>query len=336
MTPVEIKGIVADGAGNKLTSFTGTIDVKVYDKVRTLTTLGSEPGDWPDKYTVQDNYIYQGRATVTNGDFTASFIVPRDIDYSYGPGKISYYATDGNSDANGFNKQLIIGGSGNGSADNSGPQISLYLDNTNFVSGGITGANPLLIAQLNDESGINTISNAIGHDIVATLDGDNSSSIVLNSYYSADLDSYKQGVVNYKFSELSEGTHTLTLKAWDVFNNSSEATITFTVSQNMQITITEMKVYPNPFWEGIKVEFEVNLFDTLVEAYLEVFNINGSLVSSTNSELLLSEGYKAGMLTWDGLTSSGSSVPPGVYLVSIRASNGKSETVKATRLIKME
>jgi len=336
MTPVEIKGIVADETGNKLTTFSGTMDVKVFDKTRTLMTLGSEPGDWPDKYTVQDNYIYQGRATVTNGDFTVNFIVPRDIDYSYGPGKISYYAHDGITDANGFSKQLIIGGSGSENSDNAGPQIALFIDNTNFKSGGVTSDTPLLIAQLSDESGINTISNAIGHDIVATIDGDNSSSVVLNSFYSADLDSYSKGVVNYKFSQLSEGSHTLTLKAWDVFNSSAEATISFTVTQNMQITITSMNIYPNPSREDVKVEFEINLFDTPVEAYLEVFNINGSLVTTTDKKVLLSQGYKAGILTWDGLTSNGNSVPPGVYLISIRAGNGKSETVKATRIIKIE
>ncbi len=335
MTPVEIKGIVADESGNKLSGFNGIMDVKVFDKPRTLTTLGSEPGDWPDKFTVQDNYIYQGRATVTNGDFTVNFIVPRDIDYSYGFGKISYYAHDGTTDANGYCKQLVIGGSGNESSDNAGPQISLFIDNTNFKSGGRTGDSPLLIAQLSDESGINTISNAIGHDIVATIDGDNSASVMLNSFYSADLDSYRSGVVNYKFSQLAEGSHTLTLKAWDVFNNSSEATITFTVSKNQQITVTDMNVYPNPFSNEVKVDFNVNLFDTPIQAYLEVFNINGSLVSTTDSKLLLSQGYKGGTLNWDGRNVSGSTVPPGVYLLSIRVKNGSSETVKAARLIKL-
>lgn len=336
MTPVEIKGIVADQDGNKLNSFTGIMDVKVFDKARTLLTLGSEAGDWPDKYTLQDNYIYQGRATVTQGDFTVNFIVPRDIDYSYGLGKISYYAYDGVTDANGYCDKLVIGGSGNESSDVSGPQIKLFMDNLNFKSGGITGGTPMLIAQLSDESGINTISNAIGHDIVATLDGDNSSSLVLNSFYSADLDSYRSGVVAYKFAQLAEGTHTLMLKAWDVFNNSSEAVVSFTVTKNMQITITGMTVYPNPFRDEIRADFEINLFDTPVEAYLEVFSLNGSFVSSTATKLLLSEGYKAGSLTWDGRNVSGNVVPPGIYLISIRASNGISETVKASRVIKLK
>jgi flagellar hook assembly protein FlgD len=334
MEAVEIKGIIADQQSTKLSWFNGIIDVKVFDKERTLMTLGFDPDDWPEAYTVQDNYIYQGKATVTNGDFTVNFIVPRDIDYSYGFGKISYYAHDSLIDANGFCKQLVIGGSGIESTDTEGPQIALFFDDINFIDGGITGDSPLLIAQLSDVSGINTVSNGIGHDIVATLDGDNSSSIVLNSYYNAKTDSYTSGVVLYKLAELTEGEHTLSLKAWDVFNNSSSSTIRFKVSKNRQITITKVNVSPNPFNESIKVTFEINLADSPVEAYLEVFNVNGSLVSTTNMESFLAQGFKVGGLTWDGQSDSGATVPPGVYIISIRASSGNSKTVKAVKVIK--
>lgn len=336
MMPVEIKGFIADAAGAKLNGFDGEINVKVFDKERTLTTLGSEPGDYPAKFNVQDNYIYQGRATVTNGDFTISFIVPRDIDYSYGPGKISYYAQNGVTDANGFTRQFVIGGSGNESSDNAGPRISLFMDSQGFTDGGTTGDTPLLIARLSDESGINTLSNAIGHDIVATLDGNASSSVVLNSYYSADLDSYRSGVVKYKFPQLSEGMHTLSLKAWDVFNNSSEATIRFMVSKDRKISLTSMNVYPNPFRDDVKVDFTVNLFDTPVKAWLEIFNSNGSLISATESKVMLSLGSTPNQLVWDGRRASGSPVPPGIYLISIRATAGNSETVKASKLVKVK
>ena len=330
MKPVEIKGIVADESGNKLGGFNGVVDVKVFDKVRTLKTLGSLPGDYPDKYTMQDNYIYQGRATVTNGDFTISFVVPRDIDYSYGPGKISYYAHNGTIDANGFCKQLIIGGSGTENIDSEGPKISIFMDDLNFKDGGITGDSPMLIATLNDVNGINTIGNGIGHDIVATIDGDNSTSIVMNSYYNADLNSYQSGVLNYRLSQLPEGIHTITIKAWDVFNNSSEVTISFEVRKMV------VNVYPNPFREEVKVEFKTSLIDLPLTATLEVFNVNGSLVSTTISREFLHQGYKEGSLTWDGRTASGSVVPPGIYLVVLRLRDGKSETIKSSRLVKVK
>jgi len=336
MSPVEIKGIVTDGTGNKLTNFSGVIDVKVFDKPRTLTTLGTDVGDYPDTYTLQDNYIYQGRSTVKNGDFTTSFIVPRDINYSYGFGKISYYAQSGNTDANGFSNKILIGGSEKDNVDNVGPQINLFMDGLEFKNGGKTGENPTLIAKLNDESGINTVSNGIGHDIVATIDGDNTTSMVLNSFYSADIDSYRSGVVKYRFAKLSVGIHTLTLKAWDVFNNSSEATITFEVTNDIQLSITKINAFPNPFREGLSVDFEINLFDAPVEAYLEVFNINGALISNTETKLSLSDGHTSGRLTWDGRSGSGAKITPGVYLVAVRAKSGKSETVKATKVLKLK
>jgi hypothetical protein len=337
MSPVEINGIVADASGTKLTTFNGIIDVKVFDKVRTFKTLGTISGDYPAPYSVQENYIYQGRATVTNGDFTVKFIVPRDIDYSFGQGKISYYANNGVTDANGFSNQFVIGGSGKESTDNAGPKISLAMDSPDFTDGGITGDSPVLLAHLSDVSGINTISNAIGHDIVATIDGDNSSSIVLNDFYKADLDSYSSGQVAYKFSQLAEGTHTLTLKAWDVFNNSSESTINFTVNKNLQITITSLNVFPNPLKDGdVKVDFETNLFGSQLKAHLEIFNINGSLVSTTPAKVFVSQGSTPTRLTWNGGNASGTPVPPGVYLISVRIGDGKSETVKASRLVKVK
>jgi len=336
MEPVEIKGMIADLAGNKLTGFSGIIDVKVFDKVRTLTTLGAEvqAGDFPAPYTLQDNSIYQGKATVLNGDFTINFIVPRDINYSYGLGKISYYAYNSSMDATGFSNQLVIGGSGNKSPDNEGPQISLFIDNLSFKNGGPTSENPFLIAKLRDENGINSLSNSIGHDIVATIDGDNNTSVEMNNYYRSDLDSYRSGVVNYNFSALPVGSHTLTLKAWDVFNNSSEASINFEVIENRQLSITSMNAYPNPFNNEVKVEFQINLIDEGVSAHLEVFNSNGSLVSSTDNKLLLSQGYKTDILTWNGRASSGADLPPGVYLVVVKADNENSKTVKAARVIK--
>jgi hypothetical protein len=336
MEPVEIKGIIADLGGNKLTGFSGIIDVKVFDKVRTLTTLGAvvQAGDYPDPYTLQDNFIYQGKATVTNGDFTVNFIVPRDINYSYGQGKISYYAHNSTLDATGYSNQLVIGGAGNKSADNAGPQISLFIDNLSFKDGGPTGENPFLIAKLSDENGINAISNAIGHDIVATIDGNTTTSVVMNNFYRSDLDSYKSGVVNYNFSALPVGSHTLTLKAWDVFNNSSEASINFEVIENRPLSITNMNVYPNPFNEEVKVEFQINLIDAGVSAHLEVFNSNGSLVSSSDNKLLLSQGYRTDILTWNGRSSSGATLPSGVYLLVVKAGNDNSKTVKANRVIK--
>jgi len=334
MSAVEIKGIVTDNNGSKLTDFNGEVNVKVFDKPRELTTLENDPTSPARNFSVQDNLIYQGISRVSNGDFSCNFIVPRDIDYSFGKGKISYYAQNGIEDASGYSTSLTIGGSGVAGNDNTGPQIKLYMDNLSFKDGGATGPDPVLLAYLTDENGINTTGNGIGHDIVATLDNDVSNAFVLNKFYRADLDSYTSGVVTYKFFGLSEGLHTLTLKVWDVYNNSSLATITFEVKADFQIQIVDITTQPNPFIEQVEVAFNLNMTNEPINTLIEIFNVNGSLVRSIGPKQMLSQGNKVGPIVWDGLDYHGARVKQGIYIINIIVKTAQSETMKATRVIK--
>lgn len=336
MSKVELGGMITDAEGVKLTSFNGVLYVKVFDKVRWCMTLGNDPESQPRYFQMQDNILYQGKATVTNGEFSLTFVVPKDIDYSYGNGKISYYASSDNTDANGYFDQIIIGGSNDGQvSDNQGPKITLYMNSDEFTNGSVVGENPKLIAYISDESGINTVGNGIGHDIVATLDDNNNQSVVLNEYYQADLDSYRSGKVVYQYFKLDEGEHTLKLKVWDVFNNSSEASISFIVRKDIGLNITSIKAYPNPFTDNVNVEFEHNLFDTSVDAVLDVISADGHLIRTYPSVTLVSSGNKAGPVQWDGCNDSGQKARAGLYLLRIRATDnygGKdASTVKVIR-----
>lgn len=334
MSEVEFKGIVADFDGQKLSDFNGEVNIKVFDKSRELTTLENDPESPSRKFKVQDNILYQGISKVTNGEFSTRFIVPRDIDYSFGNGKISYYAQNGKDDASGYTTNLLIGGSGITGNDNAGPQIRLYIDNLSFTDGESTGPNPVLLAYLSDDNGINTTGNGIGHDIVATLDNDIANAFVLNKFYRADLDSYTSGVVMYKFMDLSEGLHTLSLKVWDVYNNSSTAVITFMVKADFQIRIVDITTAPNPFTDRVEVSFNLNMTNEPISALVEIFNINGSLIRTIGPKQLLSQGTKVGPVAWDGRDNYGNAVTQGVYIVSIRVQSSQSETVKGTRVIK--
>ena len=96
-------------------------------------------------------------------------------------------------DQSGASFDIQIGGiNENAAEDNIGPVINLFMNDENFVSGGITNEAPTLLAKLQDENGINTAS-GIGHDIVAILDGDETNPFVLNDYYQADVDDYQKG-----------------------------------------------------------------------------------------------------------------------------------------------
>jgi hypothetical protein len=116
-----ISGQVADAAGNPLPGFNGTLYATVFDKPQTANTLVNDAGSLPASFQVQKNILFKGRAKVNNGLFTLSFVVPKDINYQFGNGKISYYTENGVLDGNGAFTNIIVGGSGDSTSDREGP-----------------------------------------------------------------------------------------------------------------------------------------------------------------------------------------------------------------------
>lgn len=332
---VSISGQIEDENGNLLSNFNGLVFPTVYDKAETLTTLGQESSS-PMPYKSQNNILYKGKATVENGVFSFSFVVPKDIAYNFGSGRISYYAVSDDSltDASGYDEGFVIGGTAtNILADNEGPEIKLFINNEQFISGGMTNENPLLFALLSDFSGINTVGNGIGHDIVAILDEQTNQSISLNDYYSADTDSYQSGKVTYPFYDLAKGHHTLSLKVWDVFNNSSEKTIDFYVSDANDFSLSELINYPNPFYGSTAFYFEHNRAGELLAIELQIFSLSGQMVASI-IENRFDNGYRVGPINWNGTTNSGAQLDAGIYLYrfNVTAEDGSTQT-KADKLI---
>ncbi|HEX7410622.1 MAG TPA: type IX secretion system sortase PorU, partial [Bacteroidales bacterium] len=322
LSRVFLSGIVAGQDGHKLTDFTGILFVKVFDKPGLFSTLGNDPTSPKREFSLQKNILYQGKASVINGDFNLSFIVPKDIDYHYGFGKISYYVENGSEDAGGFYNNILIGGTEeNLTADTQGPLIDLYMNDRSFLPGDIVGESPTVLAFLHDESGINTVGNGIGHDIVAVLDTTSTQTYVLNDYYVADKDSYQQGIVRYRFFNLPVGPHTLKLKVWDVYNNSSEAVVNFVVSNSVRISISDVLAYPNPctFATPVNITFTHNLFDEDLDVKMDIFSLSGKLIKTIGPLKLQSEGYTAGPIQWNGKDASGNDVRGGMYIYRIRA-----------------
>ncbi|MHC1708585.1 MAG: type IX secretion system sortase PorU [Bacteroidales bacterium] len=327
---VTVTGFIQDDNGNKLTDFNGTLYPTVFDKPSDVTTLGNDPESYKRTFGVQKNILYKGKVSVVNGDFTFSFIVPRDIAYKYGIGKISYYAQNGFTDANGFYENLIIGGSETVfEPDNSGPAIELFMNDTLFRYGGITDQNPVLLAFVSDEHGINTMGNGIGHDIVAVLDEDTEKSIVLNDYYEADLDSYQSGVVRYPFFNLTEGLHNLRVKIWDIYNNSSEAYTEFYVIGNERLVLENLLNYPNPFIDHTSFIFNYNQPGSTLDVEIQIFSVMGQLIK-TIKEQMTTDGFKVGPIRWDGYNDYGSRIGRGLYVYRVRVTTDKGESVEKT------
>ena len=226
---ITVAGHLEDPYGKLLNTFNGTVYPLVYDKASKIKTLAND-GGLSMTFSLRNNILFSGKTKAEQGRFRFTFIVPRDIDYSFGTGKISYYANDDKEDMNGSFNDIIVGGFyKNLLTDTIGPEIKLFMNDTLFKNGGITDSNPMLLAIISDKSGINTTGSGIGHDLTGYLDNDPNNSFVLNNYFENDFDDYTSGRINYDLTGLTEGNHSLTLKAWDNYNNSSEKTIAFQV-----------------------------------------------------------------------------------------------------------
>jgi len=325
---VTVEGFVSSDGVNPATDFNGVLEPTVFDKALSVFTLRNDPSSTQINFGLQKNVIFKGPASITNGRFTFSFVVPKDIQLEYGFGKISYYARKNGSllDANGALNNVVVGGfSSNPVNDDKGPDVRLYMNNERFVSGGMTDENPDLFALVEDDFGINTVGTGIGHDITAILDGNTGSPFILNDFFEAELDNYKKGKIRYPFKDLEPGPHTLTLKVWDVANNSSTASIDFVVVENEELALSHVLNYPNPFSTFTQFFFEYNQPGVSVDVEVQIFSVSGKIVKTLRSSQFTS-GYRSEPIVWDGRDDYGDKIGRGVYVYRLKVStdDGKS------------
>jgi hypothetical protein len=341
----KIEGTVTDAQGTILSNYNGILTASIYDKDLQRTTLGNDGVSDSSGLILMDfdalgEVIFRGQASVTNGQFAFEFIVPRDIRVTEGNGKISLYSKSEAplSDNRGFSFDIKIGGVNlNAPEDNTGPNINLYMNDENFVSGGITNENPTLLANLYDENGINTAS-GIGHDITAILDGDETNVYKLNAYYVAAVDDYQRGSLSYPMRDLSPGLHTLTLKAWDVYNNASTQDIQFVVfDKDVSLELTNVLNYPNPFVNYTEFWFNHNSSDVL-DVSIQIFTVSGKLIKTINGQTNTGSNTTSALsrdLTWDGTDDFGSKIGKGVYVykLKVRSASTGMQAEKIEKLV---
>ncbi len=327
LSRVQIKGAVISNEKNQ--SFAGEAEFTLFDKAKTVTTLANTGGT-PFTFTTRENSIYRGRSSVADGQFNANFIIPKDIMYSYGNGRFSLFASSGQKTAVGYFEDFIVGGiSADAGNDTQGPEIEIYMNNTKFVNGGITDPNPKLIVHLLDSSGINTTGAGIGHDLTATLIGSKEITYTLNDYYVAELDNFQKGKAEYQLSGLAPRNYTVRVKAWDVYNNSSETEIAFTVKEDSELKIDRVLNYPNPFTESTGFYFEHNQPFEDFDILIQIFSPSGKLVKTIDYFHPGNGSYRIGPITWDGLDDFGDRIGRGVYFyrLKVRLGNGQSKQV---------
>jgi len=336
LAKMKISGEITDENNLPLTNFNGVLSTILFDKKITKSTLNNDGYSPVINFTTLGEAIFRGNASVTNGQFEYSFIVPKDIRIPLDNGKFSFYAQKNEllEDVTGYDTTIKIGGvNENAVADNNSPKVKLYMNDETFVSGGITNESPIFIAYMEDESGINT-AGGIGHDIVAVLDGDTSNPIVMNDYYQTELDNFTKGNLHFPLRNLKAGLHTITFTVWDVYNNATTSEIQFLVVGDESITLTNVLNYPNPCVNYTEFWFTHNKPNEPLEVQVQVLTITGKVVWTKN-QTITTAGFLSREIKWDTRDDFGNKIGKGVYVykLTVKATLSNKKTEKLEKLV---
>ena len=317
-----------DGSNNQLLGgVNGEILITLFDKSIEENTLRNDNEGPVITFDQRKNIAYRGKAKIRNGRFSAQWIMPLDISLDIGKGKFSYYAEFDSSDAAGSDQRIWIGGiNTEAPVDIEGPIINIFMDDTTFVSGGVTDPNPLGIVKLMDENGINTIGTGIGHDLMGCLDSNWNESFSLNSRYSSDFNTYKRGTATWPFTNLEDGPHKFFVRAWDSYNNISQSSVEFYVISKDNIQLGDFRIYPNPGFGPFQLDVEHNLKGDSVSVVWSIQQSNGTIIYS-DRWLGVAEDAVLNANPWTGKSRSGNSLPAGWYIARVditRLSDGQS------------
>ncbi|MBR7168546.1 MAG: type IX secretion system sortase PorU [Bacteroidales bacterium] len=328
LTKVTIEGEVRNSNDIIIDDFSGNIYPTVFDRFVTYHTLANDNDETEMEFSQQKNVLYKGRDSVVNGKFKYSFVVPRDVVYQYEYGKLSHYAHVETEDAAGAYSNIMFGGFNQDiEISESRPNIRLFMNDSLFVSGGITDENPAIYAILYDTVGINAVGSGIGHDITAILDGNNNQIMVLNDYYEPDRNNPYKGYIKYPLHNLSNGTHHLTLKAWNIYNFSASASIIFNVNNHTAVHIGNFYSYPNPATTKTVFRLEHNQPEQIKHIQIDIYDMMGHLVQHL-TPTVVDGSYAIAQTEWNFTNNAGSKVAEGIYMarIVITTSNGEQHT----------
>ena len=297
--------------GQLKTNFNGELNLIVYDAIKFKKTLANQSSSISVPIALQENILFKGKATVLNGNFTIEFILPSQLSNASSPIRIELAANDGNESALFIVDSIYSKSNGVlNNYDTIGPTIKAYLNDPLFKQGGWVMPNSKLFINLNDSSGIQASGNALGHDLVLWLD-DDPIPMILNNYFSANINTYQSGKLSFFLPTLNEGPHKCIIKAWDLLGNSNADTLFFEVPNSNLLQIMNPVNYPNPFYTKSRFSIETNVIGSSIEVQFEVFDPSGKLQYAQNNQFINTE-YRL-FVDWNGVTNAGTNLKPGLY-----------------------
>ncbi len=290
--------------------FNGRANLQLLDAKKAIEI---KEGKGTFRFNVVGGPLFNGDVTVANGKFKAIIPIPKDVNFGK-TSRLTLYAWNNITDAVGYTEKITVEGVDTTKEFN-GPNISIFLEDYNFRSGDVVNANPMLIVKLADESGVNTSTAGVGHQLSAELINP-SRFFDLSSYYTTDLDTYKSGEARYKLTGLEDGKYNLKVKAWDIYNNNAESEISFIVYNATDLALLNMMNYPNPFSNSTTFTFQRNSTEP-IEVEIKIYSVAGRLLNRFST--ITSERFVK--VQWDGKDYEGDNLSNGIYFYKIIARN---------------
>ncbi|MCI0448332.1 MAG: type IX secretion system sortase PorU [Chlorobi bacterium] len=325
LSRIKIYGSILRPDSSIWNDYNGKIVLKIYDVDRQIVLADPECPPTVHNFRQNGGIIYSGTQIINNGKWVVEYIVPKDISYLNQNGRFINYFFNNQADGAGIYRNFIVGGiDPDAPIDTTGPQISLYLNNRNFRTGDIVNENFKFIADLFDESGINT-TGTIGHKLEAVLDENENNKYDLSNFYTSDT-SYRSGTIEYDFSSISIGRHTLRFKAWDTYNNSSESTLEFNVSTSGVLQVTNVYNYPNPFKDNTAFTFQHN-YPTDINVKIKIYTVAGRLIKEIQQNSISD---KFVVINWTGKDEDGETLGNGIYIYKLIVETSEGSSITST------
>ena len=312
-----VEGCVVDSKGSPVEDFKGMLYASMFDCIENVHTLNND-GLGVFEYEAHEKMLFSGNGVISDGRFEIKIPVPMDISYDNENGLLNFFAVDSAKvrSAQGHFNDFVVGGtSSDMNNDGTGPEIKLYLNTPSFINGDKVNSTPCLWVELFDENGINTVGSGIGHDIVAIVDNNPVHTYNLNSVYTPSPTDYRRGTIMLPLNALEAGEHTLMLRAWDLYNNSSTARITFVVDPDMLPDVMDIKVVGTPVTSGRTSELIIthNRPQSKIDVVVELFTMQGQTVWK-DVQTVVCDGMEY-RYSWDGTAGGTRSLPTGVYVI---------------------
>jgi hypothetical protein len=315
-------------------NFNGFIDMVLWDAPSTKKTLANQTNSQAVPIETQEQALFKGKATVQNGQFEISFILPGTLPASNSAAlKLQLYAYNDTVDASmQFQSIFIQGATAQNRLDTTGPSIYSYVNTSNFKSGDWVSAPATLYVKLKDSSGIQSSGNELGHDLKLIIDDTLVKNYNLNTFFIYDTNAYQSGAIEYPLPVLDEGKHRLIIKGWDLLGNVSKDTIWIEVPGQGNRNLRHLSITPNPVQTNAKFSFEVNNSIDPILVQLDVFDASG-IRHFSKSQKIQPRGNKI-ILDWNGRSTNGGLLIPGKYYYRVIVSQNGLEEQLINSLLK--